>query len=81
MQVKTGDLSGTMVVRGMLGKLQIGNVAGTIAVNGAITSIVADSLTNAKILSRHDLGDDAELRRRVGTADADTFGVRRDRAA
>jgi uncharacterized delta-60 repeat protein len=75
MQVKTGDLSGTMFVRGMLGKLQIGNVAGTIAVNGAITSIVADSLTNAKILSGANLGDDAELGGAVGTSNADTFGV------
>src|SRR6185503_8984281 len=75
MQVKTGDLSGTMFVRGMLGKLRIGAVTGTIAVNGGITSILADSLTNAKILSGANLGDDAELGGAAGTADADTFGV------
>lgn len=73
MQVKTGDLSGTMFVGGMLGKLRIGNVAGTIAVNGAITSLLADSLTNAKILSGANLGADALL---GGTnANADAFGV------
>lgn len=73
MQVRTGDLSGTMFVGGMLGKLRIGAVTGTIAVNGAITSILADSLTNAKILSGANLGADALL---GGTnANADAFGV------
>jgi hypothetical protein len=75
MQVKTGDLSGTMFVRGMLGKLRIGHVAGTIAVNGAITSILADSLTDAKILSGANLGDDAQLGGGAGTSNADAYGV------
>ena len=75
MQVKTGDLSGTMFVRGMLGKLTIGNVAGNIAVNGSITSILADSLTDAKILSGANLGDDALLGGEAGTNNADLFGV------
>jgi len=73
MQIKTGDLSGTMFVGGNLLKLLIGAVTGTIAVNGGIGSIVADSLTNAKILSGANLGEDAQL----GGADsnADAFGV------
>ena len=75
MQVKTGDLSGTMFVRGMLGKLRIGHVAGTIAVNGGITSILADSLANAKVLSGANLGDDAQLGGAAGTANADAYGV------
>jgi hypothetical protein len=73
MQVKTGDLSGTMFVGGSLGKLTIGAVAGTIAVNGAIGSIVADSLDHAKILAGANLGDDAQF---GGTgSNADTYGA------
>ena len=75
MQVKTGDLSGTMFVRGQLGKLRIGHVAGTIAVNGGIISLQADSLSNAKILSGANLGDDAQLGGAAGTSSADLFGV------
>jgi hypothetical protein len=73
MQVKTGDLSGTMFVGGSLGKLTIGAVAGTIAVNGAIGSIVADSLDHAKILAGANLGDDAQF---GGTgSNADIYGA------
>jgi uncharacterized delta-60 repeat protein len=73
MQVKTGDLSGTMFVGGSLGKLTIGAVAGTIAVNGAIGSIVADSLDHAKILAGANLGDDAQF---GGTgSSADIYGA------
>jgi uncharacterized delta-60 repeat protein len=71
-QVKTGDLSGTFFVGGMLGKVRLGNVTGTVAATGAITSLVADNLTNAKILSGAALGEDAQL---GGTgSNADAFG-------
>ena len=71
MQVKFGDLSGTMFVTGNLLKLKLGAVTGTIAAGGAIGVIQADSLSQAKVLAGANLGDDAKL----GGADAngDTF--------
>lgn len=75
MQVRTADLAGTLFVGGQLTRLRIGNVAGTIAANGAIVSLVADSLTNAKILSGINLADDAQLGGAAGTPDADMYGV------
>jgi uncharacterized delta-60 repeat protein len=71
-QVKTGDLSGTFFVGGMLGKVRLGNVTGTVAATGAITSLLADNLTEARILSGASLGEDAKL---GGTgSNADAFG-------
>lgn len=75
MQMRTGDLNGTMFIGGNLGKLLIGNVSGTIAVNGFINSIVADSLTQAKVLSGANLGEDAELGGVNSNADAFGQGV------
>jgi hypothetical protein len=61
-----------MYVRGLAGKLALGNVTGgTVATQGAIASLTVGSLTNAKVLSGANLGGDAAL---GGTgADADSF--------
>ena len=74
LNIRTGDLSGTLFVGGMLFRARLGNVAGgTIAVNGAITSLLVDNLDQAKILSGANLGEDARL---GGTeSNADVFGV------
>jgi uncharacterized delta-60 repeat protein len=73
MQVKFGDLSGTMFVTGNLLKLKLGAVAGTIAAGAAIGVIQADSLAQAKILAGANLGDDAKL---GGTdSNGDTFNA------
>jgi hypothetical protein len=72
---KTADLSGTMYVPGMAGKLVLGNVTGTVAAAGAITSLVVTSLDGAKVLSGANLGNDAKLGgdNLNGKTDADTF--------
>jgi hypothetical protein len=69
---KTADLSGTMYVPGDAGKLVLGNVTGTVAAFGKITSLVATTLDGAKVLSGANLGANGEL---GGTSavDADTF--------
>jgi len=56
----------------MAGKLLLGNVTGTVAASGAITSLVVTSLDGAKVLSGANLGSDAKL---GGTSTGgDTFG-------
>ena len=69
---KGGDLSGTMYVTGSAGKMRLGQInGGTVAVAGLIASLLADGLTNARVLSGAILGTDGIL---GGTgADADTF--------
>jgi uncharacterized delta-60 repeat protein len=69
---RTADLSGTMYVPGMAGKLALGNLTGTVAASGAITSLLVAGLDGAKVLSGANLGSDAKL---GGTStSADTFG-------
>ena len=73
LSAKTGDLSGTLSVGIVIGKVLLGDVTGTIAAGGAITSVTANTLTNARILAGTGLGGDRAL---GGTgADVDTYAA------
>lgn len=68
------DLSGTLYVPGLAGKLVLGNITGTVAAAVGIKSLVAASLTGANILSGANLGSNSELGGAPGTTEGDTFG-------
>ena len=67
------DLAGTLAASGSLGRLSLGTVAGTVAAGGAITSLRAAELTNARVLSGTLLGADGQLG--GDAADADSFAA------
>lgn len=56
------DLTGTLSIVGAVRSISIGNVVGgTIAVNGAITTLSSSGLAGAKVLDGIDLGPDGQL--------------------
>lgn len=71
LNARTVDLTGTLYTTAIVGKVLLGNITGTIAAGGGISSITADSLNKARVFSGAMLGTDGKL---GGTAaEADTF--------
>jgi len=68
---RTIDLAGTLYTTAVVGRVTLGNVTGTIAAGGGISSLTVDSLNKARVFSGAMLGTDGKL---GGTAAAaDTF--------